>query len=63
MKAFLYAATFAVLVSTPVLSAEAVSLVGTWMASEIESPRSKDGAAALRLWSSPSNRAIHLLVT
>src|SRR5882672_2902511 len=30
MKAFLYAATFAVLVSTPVLGEEAVSLVGTW---------------------------------
>lgn len=30
MKAFLYAATFAVLVSTPVLGADSVSLVGTW---------------------------------
>ena len=30
MKALLYAATFAILVSTPVLSADSVSLVGTW---------------------------------
>jgi hypothetical protein len=30
MKAVLYAVTFAVLVSTPVFSADSVSLVGTW---------------------------------
>ncbi|MGA7489376.1 MAG: hypothetical protein WBW74_20820 [Xanthobacteraceae bacterium] len=30
MKAFLYAATFAVLVATPVVGADSVSLVGTW---------------------------------
>jgi hypothetical protein len=30
MKALLYAATFAVIVATPVLSQESVSLVGTW---------------------------------
>ena len=30
MKALLYAATFAILVSTPVFSADSVSLVGTW---------------------------------
>ena len=30
MKALLYSATFAILVSTPVSSAESVSLVGTW---------------------------------
>src|SRR5262245_59254407 len=30
MKAILYSATFAVLVSTPVFSADSVSLVGTW---------------------------------
>jgi hypothetical protein len=30
MKAFLYAATFAMLVATPVLGEPAVSLVGTW---------------------------------
>jgi len=30
MKAFFYAATFAILASTPVFGAESVSLVGTW---------------------------------
>ena len=30
MKALLYAATFAVIVATPVLSQDSVSLVGTW---------------------------------
>ena len=30
MKALLYSATFAILVATPVLSADSVSLVGTW---------------------------------
>jgi hypothetical protein len=30
MKALLYSATFAILVSTPVLGADSVSLVGTW---------------------------------
>ena len=30
MKALLYAATIAVIVATPVLSQESVSLVGTW---------------------------------
>jgi len=30
MKAFLYSTIFAVLVATPVLGADAVSLVGTW---------------------------------
>jgi hypothetical protein len=30
MKALLYSATFAILIATPVLSAESVSLVGTW---------------------------------
>jgi hypothetical protein len=30
MKALLYSATFAILVSTPVFSADPVSLVGTW---------------------------------
>src|SRR6516225_4581659 len=31
MKALLYSATFAILVSTPVLAADSVSLVGTWV--------------------------------
>jgi hypothetical protein len=30
MKALLYAATFVILVSTPVFGADSVSLVGTW---------------------------------
>ena len=30
MKALLYSATFAILVSTPVLGADSVSLMGTW---------------------------------
>jgi hypothetical protein len=30
MKAFFYAATFAILAFTPVFGAESVSLVGTW---------------------------------
>ena len=51
MKAFLYSTIFAVLVATPVLSADTVSLVGTWPARGSELPRLKDGAVALRRWS------------
>jgi len=31
MKALLYSATFAILVSTPIFAADSVSLVGTWV--------------------------------
>ena len=51
MKALLYSAMFAILVSTPVFAADSVSLVGTWTGQRIELPRVKDGAAALRRWS------------
>jgi hypothetical protein len=60
MKAFLYAATFAVLVSTPVLGEKRCPLSALGLASGTALPRSKDGAAALPRWSSPSSRAIHL---
>ena len=46
MKALLYSTTLAILIATPVLGADSASLVGTWTASEIESPRTRDGAVA-----------------
>jgi hypothetical protein len=51
MKALLYSGIFALLVSTPVFSADSVSLVGTWTGQRDRIAKVEDGAVVLRRWS------------